>query len=341
MPVARISTYVKYPFYRQLPADIAKVGGWTFVSQPGVMECDAWIVFDDAGPIQTICPHTNTLLLIGEPPSVRRYPQGFIDQFATVVTCGGHHFRGTGIIEKTPPLPWWYGIGFAGRHELATQQSHLTYQDIAAAQPQKSKLLSVICSNRRDTPGHRSRLAFVQRLRQHFGLALDVFGFGFKPILDKRQAIDDYKYHIVLENSSWPHYWSEKLADAYLGWALPLYHGCPNVADYFPEKAFVGIDPEDHDRSIALIEVAMKNQLWEANFAAIRQAREMVLDTYNFFPFAAALLTPPSLAGPRSQQDLLPQVAFAGRFTKLRATLRHKLRRGWGLSHRIPFLSRI
>jgi hypothetical protein len=42
-----------------------------------------------------------------------------------------------------------------------------------------------------------------------------------------------------LENSQSPHYWTEKLTDAYLGWAFPLYVGCPNVGDYFAKESFL------------------------------------------------------------------------------------------------------
>ena len=99
----------------------------------------------------------------------------------------------------------------------------------------------------------------VERLVRHFGSRLSRYGRGFKPIPDKAEAILPYRYHITLENSSVKDYWTEKLADAYLGGAYPLYWGCPNLADYFPSDAFTMIDIDDPDTAIATIEKAIDN----------------------------------------------------------------------------------
>ena len=41
-------------------------------------------------------------------------------------------------------------------------------------------------------------------------------------------------FHLCIENESSDHYWSEKLADAYLGYCFPIYSGARRVNDYFP-----------------------------------------------------------------------------------------------------------
>ena len=53
------------------------------------------------------------------------------------------------------------------------------------------------------------------------------------PIEDKFDALIGYKYHLALENSVIPDYWTEKLADSLLAWCKPIYYGCPNINDYF------------------------------------------------------------------------------------------------------------
>jgi len=73
------------------------------------------------------------------------------------------------------------------------------------------------------------------------------FGRGFQPIDDKMEAILPYRFHLVLENSVLPNYWTEKLADAYLGWAYPVYLGCPNVNEYMPGPALAFINGLDAD----------------------------------------------------------------------------------------------
>ena len=53
-----------------------------------------------------------------------------------------------------------------------------------------------------------------------------------------------------MENAVIPDYWTEKIADCFLAWTLPIYYGCPNLEDYFPEKSFIRIDIEKPEEAI-------------------------------------------------------------------------------------------
>ena len=57
-------------------------------------------------------------------------------------------------------------------------------------------------------------------------------GFGFNPITNKKNAIDPYLYSIAIENSSYRHYWTEKISDVFLGYSAPIYYGCKNLDEY-------------------------------------------------------------------------------------------------------------
>ncbi len=107
-------------------------------------------------------------------------------------------------------LPWLYG------HETVAD---LTQQRPAA----KRNAVSVVITRKTKTPLHRARLQFVEQLQRRLGDRLHVYGRGFQEVGDKREAIDPFKYHLALENNDQEHFWTEKIADAYLGWALPLY----------------------------------------------------------------------------------------------------------------------
>jgi len=50
-----------------------------------------------------------------------------------------------------------------------------------------------------------------------------------------------HKFSIVYENNSYPHYTTEKLMDAFLVGAMPLYWGDPKVKENFNEKAFINV----------------------------------------------------------------------------------------------------
>ncbi len=87
-----------------------------------------------------------------------------------------------------------------------------------------------------------------------------------------------------------PDYWTEKLADAYLGGAFPFYWGCPNVEKYFPQGALVPIDIHRPEEAISIIRKTMEEGTFEKALPLLKEAREAVLSRYNLFPTLARLL---------------------------------------------------
>lgn len=184
------------------------------------------------------------------------------------------------LIQRQSALPWHYGIDMsAGADRVATAMS---WKALAADKP-KSRLISVICSNKVIVPHHRQRLAFVNRLKERLGSQVEVFGRGFNEISDKAEAIAPYRYHIVLENNTLDHFWTEKLADAWLGDAFPIYAGSGNCGDYFNSDSFFQVDIEDADNAIDQIEALMASNTWEQRRELIRDSRRKVMENYNLF----------------------------------------------------------
>ena len=93
-----------------------------------------------------------------------------------------------------------------------------------------------------------------------------------------------YKYHIVLENTVQPDYWSEKLADSFLGFSLPIYHGCPNINDYFNKDSLFLIDIDDINATVKLLQYLIDNdEIFEKRKQMINISRESILNKYNIF----------------------------------------------------------
>ena len=76
---------------------------------------------------------------------------------------------------------------------------------------------------------------------------------------------------------------TEKLPDAFLGYTLPFYHGCPNAADYFPKESFVPIDFEDYERTRDIIRSTIANDEYKDRLRYIIEARRRVLEEHNLF----------------------------------------------------------
>ncbi len=164
----------------------------------------------------------------------------------------------------------------------------LDYQQLSKKlDSNKTKLVSVVTSDKKFTQGHKDRIQFVKRLKRYLGNAIDVFGRGICGFEDKWEILKDYKYHIVIENSSYEDYWTEKLADSYLAECFPFYYGCRNVQDYFPENSYRLIDIYDVEKSIEVIGNGIKSDLYEKEFSGVMKAKELVLNSHNIFPMLA------------------------------------------------------
>lgn len=225
------------------------------------------------------CAPENTLFIAGEPRGKKLYPQGFYRQFGHVVDSHPDS-RHPNLHVSALGLNWHVG--------LAHGQYRFGYDHLAALpRPQKENRIAVVCSNAAKTPGQRARLALLDALKVRLGDRLVHFGRGFTPIDDKFDAILPYRFQLVLENGIQENYWTEKLIDACLGWAYPVYWGCPNLADYLPGDAFVpitGLAPDDAARRIATL---LDAPLSPAQEEALSEARRRMLEVYSPFAWMA------------------------------------------------------
>lgn len=268
---------------RQSPRDSGTWGEFQFLFARDGRAVDGWTVYDNLREtIQQACPKSNTLLITGEPISVRKYRSRFTSQFAHVWTSHAP-IQHRSKIQQHEAQPWHYG--------LYTSQAHsksLGFDDLVAMpRPQKPKLLSVLCSNKTMTADHRQRRVFVQQLREAFGGQIDIFGRGIRECADKADAIYPYKYHIVLENDHSDFFMTEKLPDAFLGWSFPIYAGGPAASHLFPSGSFAAVDMHQPDQAIARIRLAIARHEYESKLSLIQQARELVLWKYNLFAMQA------------------------------------------------------
>jgi hypothetical protein len=151
----------------------------------------------------------------------------------------------------------------------------------------KTKMISVVSSSKTMTGGHKQRVDFALRLKSHFGDKIDLFGRGLNEIEDKWDALADYRYHVAIENSEVNHYWTEKISDAFLAGCHPIYHGCPNIADYFSPASFTPINIYEPEKAIATIESCIGEDRYTLSRQLIWESREKVLDQYNLFPLIA------------------------------------------------------
>lgn len=281
---------------RQTPGRTMRWGDKTFFFNDDHDYCDWWFVLHFGGLTQTEtvnCDPSHTVLVTMEPRAWGR-PVPYCQQFASIVTCDSELNHPSLILRNG--ITWWAGINvdFKSGHVFSPSINQDFDGFMSMAPPLKKNRVSLITSLKTSFPGHKKRLRFVNRLRRHpIAEHIDFFG-GHNPVQDKLQGLLDYKYHIAIENSRLPHYWSEKIADPYLAYSLPIYAGCPNVADYFPADSYLPIDLDDFDAAVETIRQCLYQDEHTRRMPAIREARNRVLMNYNIFELMASISERPA-----------------------------------------------
>ena len=91
-------------------------------------------------------------------------------------------------------------------------------EDVDHGVHDKSKLVSIIASNKNITIGHKLRHAIIATDK-----TLDLFGRGYKPIDNKITALKDYMFSVIIENSTTKNYFSEKIVDCLITGTIPVF----------------------------------------------------------------------------------------------------------------------
>lgn len=105
----------------------------------------------------------------------------------------------------------------------------------------KTKIISMIASNKNMCEGHRKRLEWIERLKGQ----VDFFGRGFSTeIKTKEEGLCDYMFSVAIENASYKTYFTEKLLDCFATGTIPVYYGSPNIGDYFNKDGIIDLSEE-------------------------------------------------------------------------------------------------
>lgn len=307
LPIVKIVTKTGN-IARQLPSASPEWDGFYFELDRNAGKYDYFVAYDDLPAKRgerysrateiLACPRANTVLVTHEPSVVKIHGSDFVAQFAAVLTCHERYaLQHKNKIAAQPASPWWYS------HKYSLDDLR------GITSMKKTKLFSTVCSNKQQKHTlHLRRWNFTRALQKRIP-EMEVFGHGVRPFQDKLSVIDDYRYHLVVENHLCPHYWTEKLADAFLGFCLPFYIGAPDAADYFPPLSFIPLNIDDIEGSVNTILAAIENNEYEKRLPHIVEARRRVLEEHNLY----ALVTRTLRTLPAAQSGALSGETFYSR----------------------------
>ncbi|QYX57853.1 hypothetical protein K1T73_05545 [Roseovarius sp. SCSIO 43702] len=106
---------------------------------------------------------------------------------------------------------------------------------------EKRALCSLIASAKRSQEGHRLRHEIVDRAREA-DFDLTAMGGGYAPFRAKAEGLAPFRYSVVIENVRERNYFTEKIVDAVLCETVPIYWGCPNIAEFFDTDGWIVCD---------------------------------------------------------------------------------------------------
>lgn len=110
---------------------------------------------------------------------------------------------------------------------------------------EKTKLCSIVSSNKQMCPLHMLRIAMVNELKNNSNV--DIFYNNWVPIY---QTLENYMFSIIVENNIDKLYFTEKILNCFATGTIPIYFGCKNIATKFDINGIIVINSIDELLSI-------------------------------------------------------------------------------------------
>jgi hypothetical protein len=105
----------------------------------------------------------------------------------------------------------------------------------------KTKLISMVTSNKTITPQQKYRVDFANSNKNK----IDIYGRGFKEILNKEEGLEDYMFSVCIENATTDTYFTEKILDCFALGTIPIYKGSKNIINHFDVGGILFLDDVD------------------------------------------------------------------------------------------------
>jgi hypothetical protein len=135
---------------------------------------------------------------------------------------------------------------------------------------EKTKLCSYITSFKQYTSGHIKRMELFEKFKNDSRFAEHIYGRQYKFIPDKLDGLKDYMFSVVIENSTYPKYYTEKITDCFATGTIPIYYGDKSIGEDFNLNGIIFLDelesfdhltPELYNYMLPLVEDNYKRVL--------------------------------------------------------------------------------
>ena len=132
---------------------------------------------------------------------------------------------------------------YGGRGPWIDTFDYWSYDSLKIIQPKKNKKISSSITklnfNYGDNCLYNKRVNFLNNILDLD--YIDFYGFG-NTSPKKRDAVENYMFNIAIENSFEKNWITEKFYDAILSETIPIYFGCENIKEIYPDDGYILID---------------------------------------------------------------------------------------------------
>lgn len=157
----------------------------------------------------------------------------------------------------------WYGTEFAGGRLTDT------------ACDNKIKNISMVASAKAMCKLHKVRADIARHYKDDN--RVDTYGNAVNNHIEKKSdALESYRYSIVLENNVAPYYFTEKILDCFASMTVPIYLGASKIGEFFNMDGIISLSESD-----VLDYNTLDKIIDRCNKSDYEARKEAVLDNYN------------------------------------------------------------
>ena len=131
----------------------------------------------------------------------------------------------------------------------------------------KTKLVSMIASNKTMCDEHRFRQSMIQK----FSPKCDHYGRGYNQLHNKEDGLKDYCFSITMENATYPNMFTEKITDCFMCGTIPVYYGIQNIGDYFDTNGIIILNDNFKIEDLSF-------ELYKSKIESVKKNLELAVD---------------------------------------------------------------
>jgi len=179
---------------------------------------------------------------------------------------------------------------YGGRGPWVDKLEEWNWLKLNSVNPKKTKNISSVITklNSNDTsPGgcsYKSRFDLNKYLIDNAPYIDFYGGWCLKNEPEKRAAVESYKFSIAIENQYTKNWITEKFYDSILYNTVPIYFGCQNIREYYPEDGyFLFENVYDHKKCLELLDYIENNsdEIYQKMLPEVLKIKEKYFNKYN------------------------------------------------------------